>query len=111
MNTFWATWTPRALSVLRLIVGFLFIWNVTRNFFGFPASGKPAGDGMVDAHPDKVTTASIAKVTNRCMGAATRQSDMAFSAGTVGLRGGIDLLSPPSRPAPGPHPETTGVGP
>ena len=43
LNIFYATWTPRFLSVLRIIVGFLFIWHGSQKFFGFP----PAPQGMM----------------------------------------------------------------
>ncbi|MDQ3747596.1 MAG: DoxX family protein [Acidobacteriota bacterium] len=43
LNTFYATWTPRFLSVLRIIAGFLFIWHGSQKFFGFP----PAPQGMM----------------------------------------------------------------
>lgn len=36
LNTFYATWTPRLLSVLRIIAGFLFIWHGSQKMFGFP---------------------------------------------------------------------------
>jgi putative oxidoreductase len=42
MNEFLTAWTPRALSVLRIITGFLFIWHGTQKLFGFPPSGQPA---------------------------------------------------------------------
>ncbi len=35
-NTFYERWTPRLLSVLRIIVGFLFIWHGSQKMFGFP---------------------------------------------------------------------------
>lgn len=35
-NKFYATWTPRVLSVLRIITGFLFLWVGTEKFFNFP---------------------------------------------------------------------------
>jgi putative oxidoreductase len=43
MNEFLKNWTPRALSILRIITGFLFIWHGTQKLFGFPPSGQPAG--------------------------------------------------------------------
>ena len=33
-------WSPRVLSILRIVIGFLFIWHGTQKFFGFPA-GNP----------------------------------------------------------------------
>ena len=47
MNTFLSDWSPRILSVLRIITGFLFIWHGSQKLFGFPASGQPAGDGSI----------------------------------------------------------------
>ncbi len=40
-NTFYATWTPRILSLLRIITGFLFIWHGSQKLFGFPPAAKP----------------------------------------------------------------------
>ncbi len=34
------TWAPRLLSVLRIIVGLLFIEHGTSKFFGFPSGGE-----------------------------------------------------------------------
>lgn len=34
-------WTPRLLSVLRIIVAFLFIAHGTQKLFGFPPAGRP----------------------------------------------------------------------
>ena len=47
MDTFWSVWTPRILSILRIITGFLFIWHGSQKLFGFPPSGQPAGDGSI----------------------------------------------------------------
>jgi len=35
-----ATWAPRMLSVLRIIVALLFIEHGTQKFFGFPSAGS-----------------------------------------------------------------------
>lgn len=35
-NTFYTTWTPRLLSVLRIITGFLFVWHGSQKFFNYP---------------------------------------------------------------------------
>lgn len=40
MSEFWINWQPRALSVLRIMTGFLFTWHGTQKLFGFPPSGK-----------------------------------------------------------------------
>jgi len=31
-------WAPRVLSILRIIIGFLYIWHGTQKFFGFPGT-------------------------------------------------------------------------
>ncbi len=47
LNTFYANWTPRILSVLRIIAGFLFIWHGTQKFFNFPPMPPmPGADSM-----------------------------------------------------------------
>lgn len=38
-------WSPRILSVLRIITGFLFLWHGTQKLFGFPPSQQPGGGG------------------------------------------------------------------
>ena len=35
-NAFYATWTPRALSVLRIVTGFLFLQHGTAKLLGIP---------------------------------------------------------------------------
>ncbi len=40
MNDFWTTWQPRILSVLRIIVGFLFLWHGSQILLDFPTTGK-----------------------------------------------------------------------
>jgi len=46
-DTFYATWTPRILSVLRIIAGFLFIWHGSQKLFGFPpAAPMPGADSI-----------------------------------------------------------------
>lgn len=45
LNSFYATWTPRALSILRIVSAFLFIAHGAQKLFGFlapPGSGGPA---------------------------------------------------------------------
>jgi putative oxidoreductase len=34
-------WAPRVLSILRIVIGFLYIWHGTQKFFGFPGTGAP----------------------------------------------------------------------
>ncbi len=56
LNRFYATWTPRLLSVLRIIVGFLFIWHGSQKLFGFP----PAPQGMMpDPLPAILVVAAV----------------------------------------------------
>ncbi|MGI8543245.1 MAG: DoxX family protein [Aridibacter sp.] len=40
MNEFWTNWQPKILSVLRIIVGFLFLWHGSQKLFDVPATGK-----------------------------------------------------------------------
>ena len=37
MNEFLTAWSPRVLSVLRIITGFLFLWHGSQKLFNFPA--------------------------------------------------------------------------
>ncbi len=39
MNEFWTNWQPKILSILRIIVGFLFLWHGSQKLLGFPTSG------------------------------------------------------------------------
>ena len=56
LNTFYTSWTPRILSVLRIIAGFLFIWHGSQKFFGFP----PAPQGMMpDPLPAILVVAAV----------------------------------------------------
>lgn len=43
MGEFWTTWQPRILSLLRVIVGFLFLWHGSQKLFGFPPSQQGGG--------------------------------------------------------------------
>ena len=44
LNSFAAQWTPRLLSVLRIVAGFLFLAHGSQKLFGFPSSGQaPSG--------------------------------------------------------------------
>ena len=47
MNGFLNSWSPRILSVLRIVTGFLFIWHGSQKLFGFPPSGQASGDGSI----------------------------------------------------------------
>lgn len=44
MNEFWTNWQPKALSILRILTGFLFLWHGSQKLFGFPPSGQPGGE-------------------------------------------------------------------
>lgn len=35
-DAFYSTWTPRVLSVMRIVVGYLFIMHGLSKYFGFP---------------------------------------------------------------------------
>jgi len=37
-ETFWSTWTPRMLSVFRIMMALLFLQHGTSKFFGFPVA-------------------------------------------------------------------------
>src|SRR5690606_25457646 len=43
MNDSCTTWTPRMLSILRIVAGYCLLWHGTSKFFGFPGH---AIDGM-----------------------------------------------------------------
>lgn len=36
MNEFLTVWSPRVLSILRIITGFLFLWHGTQKLFNYP---------------------------------------------------------------------------
>ncbi|MGI8469934.1 MAG: DoxX family protein [Pyrinomonadaceae bacterium] len=46
MNTFLNNWSPCALSILRIVTGFLFIWHGSQKLLGFPAL-PPGADGSL----------------------------------------------------------------
>ncbi|MBV9215912.1 MAG: DoxX family protein [Acidobacteria bacterium] len=37
MEKFLNTWSPRILSILRIVTGFLFLWHGTQKLFSFPS--------------------------------------------------------------------------
>ena len=43
MREFLDSWSPRALSILRIITGFLFLWHGSQKLFGFPPSAQGGG--------------------------------------------------------------------
>ena len=47
MNDFLTSWSPRILSILRIITGFLFVWHGSQKLFNFPPSQMPGGGGFM----------------------------------------------------------------
>lgn len=47
LNTFYANWTPRILSVLRMIAGFLFLAHGTQKLFDYPLPSPAPGTFML----------------------------------------------------------------
>lgn len=45
MNSFLNDWSPRVLSVLRIITGFLLLWHGSQKLFNYPASAQGGGGG------------------------------------------------------------------
>lgn len=45
-DNFYGAWTPRLLSVLRFVVGFLFVWHGMQKLFNYPASANGAAELM-----------------------------------------------------------------
>ncbi len=43
MNEFLAAWSPRVLSILRIIAGFLMLFHGSQKLFGFPPSAQGGG--------------------------------------------------------------------
>jgi putative oxidoreductase len=46
LNSFYARWTPRLLSVLRIAVALLFIEHGSEKLFGFPATQQAASGSL-----------------------------------------------------------------
>ncbi|MEM7549817.1 MAG: DoxX family protein [Bacteroidota bacterium] len=44
MENFWTNWHPKALALLRMIIGFLIFWHGTQKLFGYPPSGNAQGE-------------------------------------------------------------------
>ena len=42
LNSFYATWSPRLLSVLRIVVAFMFLEHGLQKLFGFPVPRETA---------------------------------------------------------------------
>lgn len=47
MNEFLVGWSPRVLSILRFIAGFLMIWHGSQKLFGFPIPLPAGAEGPV----------------------------------------------------------------
>lgn len=47
MSEFLNGWSPRVLSILRFIAGFLMIWHGSQKLFGFPIALPPGAEGPV----------------------------------------------------------------
>jgi putative oxidoreductase len=43
MSDFLNSWSPRILSVLRILTGFLLLWHGSQKLFGFPPSQQGGG--------------------------------------------------------------------
>jgi putative oxidoreductase len=41
VSSFWSKWSPALLSVLRIVVAFLFMEHGAQKLFGFPGAGDP----------------------------------------------------------------------
>jgi len=41
LDSFYAQWTPRLLSVLRIVIGFLYLQHGAQKLFGYPPSPQP----------------------------------------------------------------------
>lgn len=49
MNEFLSSWSPRVLSILRFVAGFLMIWHGGQKLFGFPIPLPPGAEGPLIA--------------------------------------------------------------
>jgi putative oxidoreductase len=43
MNEFLASWSPRVLSILRIITGFLLLWHGSQKLLNYPPSAQGGG--------------------------------------------------------------------
>ena len=53
MSELYSTWSLRALSVLRIVAGFLMVWHGSQKLFGYPVALPLGAEGAL------VTTAGI----------------------------------------------------
>ena len=47
MNEFLNGWSPRVLSILRFVAGFLMIWHGSQKLFGFPIALPAGAEGPI----------------------------------------------------------------
>jgi putative oxidoreductase len=47
MNAFLSAHAPKVLSILRIIVGFLFLWHGCQKLFNYPPTDHPAEGGLM----------------------------------------------------------------
>jgi putative oxidoreductase len=47
LNAFYSKWSPRLLSILRIIAAFLFMQHGGQKLFGFPPSPRPGPDSLL----------------------------------------------------------------
>lgn len=45
MSELLSSWSPRVLSVLRIVAGFLMVWHGSQKLFGYPISLPPGAEG------------------------------------------------------------------
>ena len=45
MSDFLTSWSPRVLSILRIVAGFLMIWHGSQKLFGYPIPLPPGAEG------------------------------------------------------------------
>lgn len=50
-NSFFAEWSPRVLSILRIVVGFIMLAHASQKLFGYPPSPKPPPAPQAAAAP------------------------------------------------------------
>jgi putative oxidoreductase len=45
MKEFFTAWSPRVLSILRIVTGFMFLWHGSQKLFAFPSAPPVGPDG------------------------------------------------------------------